>query len=290
MPTPVVERVEVDPVWPVRLPPAGVDGTGRRGEDGAVERLVLRDGAPVVLRAQARPDGRVVLTATAPDAAAAAWGLERARFWTAVDDDLAAFCARFADDPVIGPSVTAAPWVRPFRRPVPFEALAWAVCEQLITDERSQGIKRAIVRRFGPRDPASGLMTVPGPGAVAGLAPAELQACDLAAGRARALIAAAREVAAGRAPLETADPAERERAWRRLRAIPGIGAWTLSALALHGQGVHDALPAGDTAFRSRVGALLRLGRGATEAEVVDVFAPYAPWRGVAAWHLLRVVP
>ena len=42
------------------------------------------------------------------------------------------------------------------------------------------------------------------------------------------------------------DP-EHERGWRRLRAIPGIGAWTVEKLALYGQGRHDQLPAGDLA-------------------------------------------
>ncbi len=64
------------------------------------------------------------------------------------------------------------------------------------------------------------------------------------------LLIAAREVAAGRVDL--ADPGH-EGAWRRLRAIPGIGPWTVEILALTGQGRHDQLPAGDLGLLKLVG-------------------------------------
>jgi 3-methyladenine DNA glycosylase/8-oxoguanine DNA glycosylase len=287
----VVERIEVRPVWPVRLrgetfaPPARRDGDVR-------VRLIHAGAAPVVLRAAQPADDRVALSATADDAAAARAGLARARFWTAVDDDLAEFHARFADDPLIGPSVRAEPWRRPFRRATAFEGLAWAVCEQLIDDERARDIKREILRRFGRRDPGSGLVDVPGAEQVAELRPAELEQCGLAPSRAVSLIRAAREVASGRVDLDTDDPGERVAGWRRLRAIPGIGPWTLSMLALHGQGVHDALPAGDFAYRNLLGAARSgLPQGmASEDEVTAFLTPYAGWRGVAGWHLLMLGP
>ena len=78
-------------------------------------------------------------------------------------------------------------------------------------------------------------------------APALLASFDLTEGRAVALRRAAREVASGRVDLDSADPAEQERGWRRLRAIPGIGTWTVQMLALRGQGRLDQLPAGDLA-------------------------------------------
>ena len=285
----VTDRDEVRPVWPVRLQGETYADPARRDGDVRV-RLVHVDGAPVVLRAAQPEDERIVLSATAADPEVARRGLERARFWTAVDDDLGEFHARFADDPLIGASVRAQPWRRPFRRATPFEALAWAVCEQLITDERARDIKRAIVRTHGPHDPETGLRDVPDAQAVAALRPAELEACGLAGSRAISLIRAAREITAGRVDLD--DPETRLDGWRRLRAIPGLGAWTLSMLALHGQGVHDALPAGDHAYRNLLGAA-RSGRPqamASEEDVVAFLAPYKGWRGVAGWHLLLMGP
>jgi 3-methyladenine DNA glycosylase/8-oxoguanine DNA glycosylase len=125
--------------------------------------------------------------------------------------------------------------------------------------------------------------------AVARLAPAELRACDLSAGRALALIRAAREVASGRVDL--LDPDRRAAGHARLRAIPGIGTWTIACLALHGQGDPDALPSGDLAYRVLVGQV-KGGRPrsgtATEAEVDEFFLPYAGWRALAGQHMLRM--
>ncbi|MDQ6916077.1 MAG: DNA-3-methyladenine glycosylase 2 family protein, partial [Actinomycetota bacterium] len=95
----------------------------------------------------------------------------------------------------------------------------------------------------------------------------------------------AREVAAGRIDLHAPD---HERAWRRLRAIPGIGRWTVEMLALRGQGRYDQVPAGDLNFLEAVGRL-RTGKPharATEDEVREVLAPYHPWAGLAGAYLL----
>ena len=99
---------------------------------------------------------------------------------------------------------------------------------------------------------------------------------------------AAREVALGRVDLHSAD---HERGWRRLRAIPGIGRWTVEMLALHGQGRHDQLPAGDLGLLKLVGRLLSGGdprARAQEHEVREFFAPYGEWAGLAASHMLAL--
>lgn len=285
---PAQARAEVVPVSPLRLGSGGREGTARRRGDG-VERLVHLGAEPVILEARPAGAGALGLVARARTDEVAAAGMARLRFWTGVDDDLRGFLRRFRDDPLIGHSVRAAPHVRPWRRPLPFEVLMWAVCEQLVTNERATAITRAIVAAHGPRDPASGLRDAPGPGAVAALSPALLQRCGLSAGRSRALIAAAREVACGRVDLDAA-PDERAAGVRRLGAIPGIGPWTLAVLALHGQGDMDAIPAGDFAYLTLVGEVLT-GRPRARASEEDVMAfvePYAGWRGIAGLHLLRV--
>ena len=164
-------------------------------------------------------------------------GIERMRFALGVDHDLSAFHRRFRWDPLIGPVIRRKPWLRPRRRPEPFEALAWAVCEQLIESGRAAGIQRRIVWRHGRRSACGTLRAPPSAAWLAGRSPAELDACGLAPKRSIALIRAAREVASGRADLSQHEPA-----WRRLRAIPNIGNWTLEMLAVAGQGRDDQLP------------------------------------------------
>jgi DNA-3-methyladenine glycosylase II len=85
------------------------------------------------------------------------------------------------------------------------------------------------------------------------------------------------------------DPSRHEYDWRRLRAIRGIGSWTVEYLALHGQGRDDQLPHGDLAYIKLVGVLAGLGRRATEDEVREYFAPYAPHAGLAGTVLAHAM-
>jgi DNA-3-methyladenine glycosylase II len=266
-----------------------MDGVLRR-RGAVLERLLHHDGQPVLVRvAQPGPD-RVVLGARARTRTAAAHGIARMRFALGVDEDLSAFHRRFAHDPLIGRSLRRRPWLRVRRRPEPFEALAWAVCEQLIEYERAVAIQRRLLGALGRRSlgwdgAAAPLLDLPTPATLAGTAPARLESFDLAGPRARTLVRAAREVALGRVDLH--DP-EHERGWQRLRAIPGIGPWTVEMLALNGQGRHDQVPAGDVGLLKLVGRLLSGGdphARADEQQVRDFFAPYEEWAGLAATHL-----
>jgi len=288
--TSVELREELRPAGPFRLPRAGMDGVLRR-RGGVLERLLHRQQEPVLVRIRQSAPDRVQFAARAHTRAAASHGIERMRFALGVQEDLSAFRRRFASDPLIGRSLRRRPWLRVTRRPEPFEALAWAICEQLIEYERAAAIERRVVaalgRRWVDRDGVDGrLRDLPEPAVLAGTAPALLQSFDLAGSRALALVRAAREVARGRVDLH--DP-DHERAWRRLRAIPGIGRWTVEMLALHGQGRHDQLPAADVGLAKLVGRRLNGGdphARAPEHEVRAFFAPYGEWAGLAAAHML----
>ncbi|HWX46160.1 MAG TPA: hypothetical protein VNY52_12665 [Solirubrobacteraceae bacterium] len=348
-------RVDVRPAWPFRLPAhGGMDGVLRH-RGGVLERLLHAGEEPVVVRVAQPAPGRVVFGGWARTRGAAEHGIERMRFALGVDEDLRAFHARFARDPLIGSSVRRRPWLRVRRRPEPWEALAWAICEQLIEFERAAAIERRIVARLGrrhlpthpdvpappglrdghgpraappglrdghgpraahpglrdrhgpraahpglrdrhgPRNGGGGLRggegelrDVPTPEALAGVSPALLQSLDLGGARARTLVRAAREVARGRIDLHCPD---HEQAWRRLRAIPGIGPWTVEMLALHGQGRHDQLPAGDVGLLKLVGRQLSGGdphARAQEQGVREFFAPYGEWAGLAAAHMMSI--
>ena len=265
-----------------------MDGVLRR-RGAVLERLLHHEDEPVLVRvAQTAPDS-VLLGARAGSEKGALYGIERMRFALAVDDDLGAFYSEFADDPLIGHSIRRRPWLRIRRRPEPFEALAWAICEQLIEYRRAASIQRRIVALLGPRCPdGSGLRDVPSPATLAGAAPARLESFDLAGTRARLLVRVAREVAGGRVDLHDVN---HERGWRRLRAIPGIGPWTTEMLALNGQGRYDQLPAGDVGLLKYVGRHLSGGdprARAGEDEVRSFFSPYGRWCGLAATHALAL--
>jgi 3-methyladenine DNA glycosylase/8-oxoguanine DNA glycosylase len=297
MPTPPVRapaslEVEVRPPSPFRLGRGSADRT-LRVQGGIATRLLTVDRAPVLARAWMCGPGRVAFRAEAVDPAALtipvpreeprpagcaelATAIERLRFALGVDEDMSAFHRRFRRDPLIGPIVRRRPDFRPRRRPWPWEALAQAVCGQLIEASRAAVIERRLVGRWGVRlgEGRGALRDAPPAALIAGRAPAEVESMDLAGGRAVALVKVAAEVSRGRCDLGS--PASDA----RLLAIPQIGPWTIRCLALFGRGDMDALPAGDLGYLKLVGHLAGLGRRATVAEVEEFYAPYEPYRGL----------
>ncbi len=278
---------------PYRLP-RGSDDRTLWIQGGVATRLLHAEGSPVLVRAWQPGSDRVVVRAepvdpgrvTLPvpgdrDPAPAGPGqlelaIERMRFVLGVDYDLGEFHRRFRRDPLVGPLIRRLPSFRPRRRVWPWEALAAAVVGQLIEAQRAVTIERRIVGRWGPRIGAGrgALRDVPAAAVLAGRAPAELAAMDLAPTRAAALRRVARAVAGGRCRLDS--PASD----RRLLATPQVGPWTVQCLALFGRGEMDSLPAGDLGYVKLVGRLANLGRRATVAEVEEFYAPYEPYRGL----------
>jgi 3-methyladenine DNA glycosylase/8-oxoguanine DNA glycosylase len=253
---------------------------------GIVTRFFHCDGKPVVMRAWQRRDATVVVRADALDEDTSRecleLAVERMRFALGVDDDYQDFYDEFRSDRLVGRAVSRKPWVRPRKRPWPWEALAWAVTEQLIDVPRANAIQRRIVARWGPtlQWGSVKLRDVPSAEQMAGRAPAELAGMDLAPKRALALVEAAREAASGRADLSCADDDA------RLLAISNIGPWTVQCLGLFGRGDPDSLPAGDLAYVKLIGHLKGMGRRATVEEVEEYFEPYRPYRGLAGTFML----
>jgi DNA-3-methyladenine glycosylase II len=287
-------EAEVRPPSPYRLPRGSVDRTLRvRG--GVATRLLHVGGSPVLVRAWQPARDRVRFRAEAVEPARVSrppiamppcsgparreqleQAVERMRCALWVDVDLSDFQRRFRRDPLVGPLIRRMPGFRPQGRPWPWEALAAAVVGQLIEASRAALIERRIAGRWGPRlgDGRGALRDVPGPAAIGGRAPAELEQMDLVGKRAAALRRLAREVAAGRFRIDSPDGD------RRLLAMPQIGPWTVQCLGLFGRNELDSLPAGDLGYIKLVGRLNGGGRRATIPEVEEFYAPYEPYRGL----------
>lgn len=294
-------RVAVDPVAPYRLPRAAPDGVMRR-RGGLLERVVQEDGQFVVLRAaQPGRGGTVLMGAWAEEVQVAERALARWRRTLRVDVDHRPFLEAAWHDPLLAPLVRARPWMHPSVRYRPHEALLWAITEQLIEYVEAARIQRRLTRLAGAECPRTGLRDAPTPQAILELAPARIESFGLSARRTLIMREVCRLLVRG-LDLDEPDPLPVQ---RRLRAVPGIGAWTLACMALRGQGDADATPSGDLGLLKVVGRMMADGRVqapadidptardrrerlplATEQQVHDLMARYAPWRGYAAEHLL----
>jgi len=285
-------EAEVRPPSPFRIGRGSIDRT-LRVDRGVATRLLQVDRRPVLVRAWQSGSGLVRLRAEAVDPARLTvppvgdelspagreelgTAIERMRFALGVDDDMSAFRRRFRGDPLVGPIIRRQPAFRPARRIWPWEALAGAVCGQLIEAKRAAMIERRIVGRWGARlgEGRAALRDVPTAAVIAGRAPAELQSMDLSAARSLGLRKLAIAVSRGHADITS------PRSNARFLAIPEVGPWTIQCLALFGRGEEDSLPAGDLGYIKLVGQLANLGRRATVAEVEEFYAPYAPYRGL----------
>src|SRR5215218_6222526 len=265
-------EAEIRPPSPYRLPRGSADRT-----------LRVRGGVATRFRAEAVDPGRVsrpeIEMRPCPGPAGREQleeAIERMRRALWVDVDLSDFHRRFRRDPLVGPLIRRMPDFRPGGRPWPWEALAAAVVGQLIEASRAASIERRIAGRWGPRlgEGREALRDVPGPAAIAGRAPAELEQMELVGKRALALRRLARDVAAGRCRVERAEGDA------RLLAMPQIGPWTVQCLGLFGRNELDSLPAGDLGYIKLVGRLNGRGRRATIPEVEEFYAPYEPYRGL----------
>jgi 3-methyladenine DNA glycosylase/8-oxoguanine DNA glycosylase len=272
--------VTVTPPWPSE-PPRSVGPGGLAVLDGGVVRRAMRMDGAVVLGEAAWRGEQVLLRGTAPTEAAARAAAERMRFVLALDDDLAPFHRAHRSDPLLGRMLRGRPKLRPLRAPEPFEALAWAVIEQLIDTQQAGGIEWALTRRHGERHPR-GPWVAPLPDRLADTA--VLEAAGLAPTRARTLARVARAVARGEVD-PAAAPGEPGR--ERLAVIPGVGEWTLAHLDLFGRGVYDVPLGRDAGMRNAYARVAGVRTGSVgEAEFAAVLDRYAPWQGLAALYFV----
>lgn len=166
-----------------------------------------------------------------------------------------------------------------------FDLLLPTILGQRVTGQEAHQSYRRIVHLTSERAPqAEGaplLWLPPEPERVASLPTWAWHRHGVEIRRARAAIAAAR-----RAPrLEACNEMDLAAAMERLCAVPGIGPWTASTVALGALGHLDAVITGDFHFPHTVGWALAGEARATDERMLELLAPFAPYRG----YVLRLL-
>jgi AraC family transcriptional regulator of adaptative response / DNA-3-methyladenine glycosylase II len=176
------------------------------------------------------------------------------------------------------------PGARPVGGWCPFEIAVRAVLGQGVRSSQATGLANRLARAFGPlRDEAAELGRL-FPEAE-DLVDADIERIGVPMGRARTLRALAAAVLSGSVCFDDSI----DEVVRALQAIPGIGPWTSSYVALRGLGDPDAFPAEDAVLRR----LAEPGRRLAVRELAERAERWRPWRSYAAavlWQAGSLAP
>ncbi len=192
-----------------------------------------------------------------------------------LDADIGRITASLGGDPTLAALVSARPGLRAPGAWDGFEYAVRAILGQQVSVAAASTLAGRLCERFGVAFPGGpGLERLfPEPAA---LVEAALEECGVLPSRARAIRALAGAVA--RNPALLAPEAAPQATLEALLALPGIGPWTASMIALRALGDPDAFPAGDLVLRKAMGGL-------SAAALERASARWRPWRAYAAQHL-----
>ena len=248
--------------------------------DGAWWRATRTPLGPATVRYAPRPrEAGIRVEAWGPGAA---WVLEVAHEALGGLDTLDGF------DPPRGSTVREAhrrfPGLRVTRSNAVFEALLRTILAQKVTSIEAIRSYRDLVRAWGEPAPGpagwigggqGGLLLPPRPERLAGEPYFAYHAFGIEMRRANAVRAAAARAAALEGLLEGSS----EEGQRRLRSIPGVGAWTAAAVAGTAFGDPDAVPVSDYHLPNTVAWVFAGEPRADDARMLELLRPYAGHRG-----------
>ncbi len=184
---------------------------------------------------------------------------------------------------VLGKLAKANPGLRLPGAVDPFEVAVRAVLGQQITVKAAATLARRFVDAFGDaiETPDARLTRLfPRPATIAACDPARIAALGIVAARAKAIVALAQEIEAGRLRLDAA--ADVNEAMTALERIPGIGPWTAQYIAMRALSWPDAFPHPDV-------AVMKALKEKRPRAALEKAERWRPWRAYAVLHLWRTL-
>ena len=249
-----------------------------RVEGQCVTKCVLIDGQPSVVRLNfARQVARC--TTDAPNVFAAHRIAVR---MLGLDSAAEAFTREFTSDELLGQIIRRQRGLRIPLTPSPWEALAWAICGQQISVKAAVALRRELIQAAGTPH-VSGLRAHPEPSQVSALDEATLRSLKFSRSKAEYMLAAARAVASGELPLDGMRAFSAVRAARMMKAVRGVGDWTVQYTFLRGLAFTDCLPTGDVGLARGLEALC--GDRPDAKRIGELMIRYAPFRSYATYHV-----
>ncbi len=242
------------------------DPTMRFERDGGVWRATRTTHGPVTLHLRVSGE-RLTASAWGPGAEAA---LETLPALIGCEDAPEALVPR---DRLVAELVRRFPGLRLPRTARPFDALLPSILEQKVTNTEAWRGYRGLLRQLGERAPGPMPLLLPAtPTRVAALPYYRFHPLGIERRRAELVRRAARE-----APMLEA--ASRDEAYRRMRAISGIGPWTVAEVGRVTWGDPDAVSVGDFHLPSLVAWAFAGERTADDERMLHLLEPYRGQRG-----------
>jgi 3-methyladenine DNA glycosylase/8-oxoguanine DNA glycosylase len=244
----------------------------RTFRDGLFTAVLAVDGRPELARAWQSIDGTVTIRAESTTV------VDRLRWILALDEDHSDFLRSVRDDPMLGRASRALRGLRPLRVATVAQALLRAFCGQLIEAKRARRLEQTIIRTICAEGPER-LHLAPATADLAALAPSQLRALGLHAGRGASLVRLCRTI-----ELERLHDVETGVVAARLGRERGLGPWSIGVVCLEGLGRYDYGLVGDLGLVKLLRTLR--GRPVEGWETAELLEPYGEWAGIASMYLL----
>jgi len=211
--------------------------------------------------------------------------VQRTVGWRVLADlDLRPFYRLAARHPALAPILRRLRGLKPMRPAGLFEMAVVAITEQQISLAAAYAIRTRLVERFGY--PAQGCWVFPDAGRLAAATLRQLRSTGLSRAKAGYVRALARDLESGRVDLDAIAALPDADAHDALMNIRGFGPWSADYVLVRGMARPDRVPLDDLGIRDVVGRRLGSGARASSSETGKLLAPFAPYRGLAAFYLL----
>jgi 3-methyladenine DNA glycosylase/8-oxoguanine DNA glycosylase len=244
----------------------------RTFRDGLFTAVLAVDGRPELARAWQSIDGTVTIHGESTAV------VDRLRWILALDEDHSDFLRSVRDDPMLGRASRTLRGLRPLRVATVAQALLRAFCGQLIEAKRARRLEQTIIRTVCAAGPEH-LHVAPATADLAALAPSQLRALGLHAGRGASLVRLCRTI-----ELERLHDVDTAVVAARLGRERGLGPWSIGVVCLEGLGRYDYGLVGDLGLVKLLRTLR--GRPVEGWETAELLEPYGEWAGIASMYLL----
>ena len=158
-----------------------------------------------------------------------------------------------------------------------FHALAWAIINQQLSVASARSIENKLLKLHNNTE--FSVTTI------SKLKDEQLAACGLSRQKIRYLRTLCTSIRHRELDLETLAQSSDNEVTKTLRALPGIGPWTIDMFLMFSLGHLDILPLGDLALRKSFNRHYSIARPDHYEEYQQLAEYWCPYRTVASWYL-----